>query len=217
MIRRGSYLNTLNSSLHNFAIFNESKRIFLFKSSVSLKRYNAGITKFKRKSAARRKHYSNWFVYLNTLSKWTSDFKIQKQLIKFQYLNKILLTNAFCYNFKHIKPDFLFENKNPSESLFLFTTLSKKIYSYLHPYRHFYHILKFFNIAYTFTTAINFQNTPVHLIPVTPEYDAQFFCIQFDNFTINNSSFHLDYLLIAKVTEFYKIFIFFIYYCIIRC
>ena len=216
MVRRWSRLKTLNMPLNNFLVFNETKRIFLFKTSVSLKRYNVGITKFKRKSVARRKHYSNWFVYLNTLSKWTNDFRIQKQLIKFQYFNKILLTNAFSYNFTHVRPGFLLENNEFTQFSFLFTMLSKKVYSYLHPFKNFYNILKFFNIAYVFSDSNDFKNVPPYLVPVASEYDTQFFSVHYDNNSIIDIFLLSNYLVVGKLTEYYKIFIFFIYYCIVK-
>jgi len=103
MIRRWSRIISINTSLNNFLFLNKYSKINTFKNSVNFKRFKFKITKFKRKSIARIKHKSTWFMYTNIIKFWSKDYLTTKHLIKTQHLINIFNKNILAYNYNFIK------------------------------------------------------------------------------------------------------------------
>jgi len=103
MIRRWSSINELNIDLKNFKKFKKISRLLVFRSSVYFKRFIIKRTKFKRKSIARWKHRTNWSIYFNILKYWSGDYHFSRQVARYQFFNKIFLSNFIIYDFNYIR------------------------------------------------------------------------------------------------------------------
>lgn len=127
MVRRWSCIINITNNFNHFDRFTKSHKIVLFKSSVNFKRFSFKITKFKRRALMRLKHRSSFLIYTNIFKYWVKDFMFNKLYLKYQFFNKIFVSNFFFYNFNFIKSksELFFYNFN-----FIFTTLNNKKFFY---------------------------------------------------------------------------------------
>lgn len=127
MIRRWSCIIQLNNNFISYKSFFKHYKLVTFKNSVNFKRFSFKFTKFKRKSLIRLKHRSNFLIYTNVVKLWIKDYLFNKNYLRFQFLNKIFITNFYFYNFNFIK------NKNDNflnNFNFIFSTFTNKNYFY---------------------------------------------------------------------------------------
>lgn len=85
MVRKWSYLKPIKLD------YLSSNRLYLtplynfkvFKATTRFKKYSIGLTKFVRKSLAKRKHKTNWLVFSYALQRWLFFYLKNKQFIRY--------------------------------------------------------------------------------------------------------------------------------------
>jgi len=99
MVRRWSYLNTLNTrqfffttSQPKFLTMGHQKVTFKATTYYRKRLYSPLISKLTRRAFFRRKHLNNWLVYQNILSYWASEY------LFFRRYSRSLLALAFYKN-----------------------------------------------------------------------------------------------------------------------
>lgn len=162
MIRRWSRVNNLNLTesaryLDVISVyFDESTRAGLY----SRQPYTT-LTVFRRKSTARRKHVSQWTLYLPILANWSNEYlKIR------QYLKHTLNANLFKFNYLMVNM-FRLGGLLKNSKLFLWSTcsgyLSRKWLHYFLKYGNStYQYLRFFkNMSFLFVSSPSDLQTSV--------------------------------------------------------
>lgn len=203
MIRRWSCLIDLNNNFNSYDFFKKNHKLNLFKNSVNFKRYNIKNTKFKRKSLIRLKHRSNWLIYTNVIKFWIKDYIFNKNYLRYQYFNKILLNNFFFYNFNFIK------NRNDT----FFSNFNFFFFNYTHKNNFYFtnHKLPYFkNSTLSFSWYLQNPSLNKSILPIYSEWENNLYhysseaSTEFDLNIIFDSIFNL---LIQKNIEFRKILI----------
>lgn len=213
MIRRWSCVIQLNNNFTSYKPFFKHYKITTFKNSVNFKRFSFKFTKFKRKSLIRLKHRSNFLIYTNVIKLWVKDYLFNKNYLRFQFLNKIFITNFYFYNFNFVK------NKNDNfinNFNFIFSTFNNKNYFYY--YKNNIKNLKNSSLILAF-----FLNKPSLNETTVPTFfkDNNIFY----PFSLINNNLEYDFLPIfdfffsitlSKILEIKKIFIIFFYFNVFK-
>ena len=107
MVRRWSYLNTINHSFESRDALNVLVQVFqqtTFKATTYYRKplYNPRITKLTRKNFYRRRHLNNWIVYQNIITLWAKEYlffrKYSRTLLSiFFYKTSFLAYNCLIH------------------------------------------------------------------------------------------------------------------------
>lgn len=108
MVRRWSYLNTINQSFESRDSLNILVQVFqqtTFKATTYYRKplYNSLITKLTRKNFYRRRHLNNWIVYQNIITLWAKEYlffrKYSRTLLSiFLYKTSFLTYNCLIHS-----------------------------------------------------------------------------------------------------------------------
>ena len=129
MVRRWSYLNSLNNTFFNqytslnFVYYEQS-----FKNNIVFRKDINFISTISRKSWSRRKHLTNWIIYQNVLTDWSREYIFFKKYHRFTVLFQMFSNSFLSYNM------FLIKKLNSSSTVgsekLLFSSLTSRIIRY---------------------------------------------------------------------------------------
>ena len=171
MVRRWSSINTINTSLLSFAKFAKIFKVSVFRSVVNYKRYAVKYTKFKRRTLARWKHRTNWIIYLNVIKFWVDDYRLLRQLSRYQFFNKIFTNNFYIYDFNYIKVRYAKTFSTFSNMVTI--SLTKNLHSYFLN-KNFYpndRYLKNSNLICAFLPENSELGNNINIVPFFSSYD----------------------------------------------
>ena len=217
MVRRWSSINELNIDLINFKKFKKTSRLLVFRSSVYFKRFLIKRTKFKRKSIARWKHKTNWSIYFNVLKYWSGDYHFSRQVARFQFFNKIFLSNFVIYDFNYIR----------ARHAKMFSTFSNTITNASSKKLIYYFYSKRFTIRNKICRNLNnvtsylpypiVVENDLNLLPVYTSHQKLLYPVNLiKNFDFVNTHYTLFEITLKQVVELYKVLIL-INYFIFKC
>ena len=106
MIRRWSHINIFSSTARSTFRVIEAKTSFsLFKTNVkfkNIKKLKIKFSKLKRKAFKRLKHQSNLMQNVRVFKFWALDYRLTRNIARFDYFYYIFLNNTLVYNYSYV-------------------------------------------------------------------------------------------------------------------
>ena len=106
MIRRWSHINMFSSATRPAFRVIEAKTSFsFFKTNVkfkNIKKLKIKFSKIKRKAFKRLKHQSNLMQHARVFKFWALDYRLARNIARFDYFYYIFLNNTLVYNYSYV-------------------------------------------------------------------------------------------------------------------